>query len=66
MSTASFVGMGVGFLVVGAIFGLLSIFKPNSAIFKKYTKEQFYRTQGMLTMFVAFGIMMILMGLLNI
>lgn len=65
MNVSSMIGMGAGFAAVGGIYALLSFRKPDLPIFKKYTKEQFYRNQGMMLAFCSFGIMLILLGLMT-
>lgn len=62
MNAPSLIGFGIGVAAVGGIFGLLSIRKPDLAMFKKYTQKQFYRTQGMLGAFFVLGLLLALEG----
>lgn len=62
MEAPSLIGLGIGFAAIGLVFTLLSKFKPDMAPFRKYTQEQFCRTQGVLAMCIVFGLLLILDG----
>ena len=66
MEAPSLIGVGVGFLAVGGIWTLLSKYKPDLPMFKKYSKEQFYRNQGAMVTLAAVGVMLIIMGAMEL
>lgn len=62
VNAPTLIGLGIGFAAIGAVFSLLIARKPDLALFRKYTEKQFGRTQGMLAMFVLFGLLLIFQG----
>lgn len=59
---ATMLGVGVALLLAGAILGLLSVLKPDMNMFKRNTPAQFHRSQGLYVMFVAFGLIYVILG----
>lgn len=66
MEAPSVIGMGIAFLAIGGIWSLLSKYKPDLSMFKKYSREQFYRNQGAMVTIAAVGVMLIIMGAMEL
>lgn len=62
---ATLMGWGAGIMVIGLVFGLLSIYKPNLAMFQRYTGKKLYQAQGTLMTAGAFGLLFLLLGLMG-